>query len=463
MSQRTLLRPMQSGFDPRSISGLALWLDAADASTLYTTDAGPVTAVSSPLDIAGCKLWLDADDASTFTLVSGNVSEWRDKSGSGVPHATQSSAASRPTRTASGLNGRAVVEFQSAHALTFASSTASFNFLHNATGATVFFVLKPDATSNPDAIRYLFNNTNNSSSNTGVSIFIDDRSSVSRNNFLFASVNRGVSGQSTASVSANNFYAAMDAYSITSLTLDNGNATAASRLLARLNGLQDANVSSLTNAAAAGNASLDLTIGNFGGLGAPAGFAEIIFYEGPLSATNRARVEMYLAAKWGVVVPHGTPATATNDPVGAWRNKAAVGGAFTQSTSTMRPALTGGYQNGKPAIVSDGVDDWLSASPASIGVASAAAATGVFVTRRAAAGAAAGWDFGANLSGQQSAGPGLVYDDFFRSARTPGTFSGQTASITSITSPGSGSRGWRINGAQMTFVDSGAFAIPATA
>jgi hypothetical protein len=26
-----LLRPRASGFDPRSISGLALWLDAADA------------------------------------------------------------------------------------------------------------------------------------------------------------------------------------------------------------------------------------------------------------------------------------------------------------------------------------------------------------------------------------------------------------------------------------------------
>jgi hypothetical protein len=345
MSPR-LLRPRATGFDPRSISGLALWLDAADTQTLYTTDAGPVTAVSSPLEIAGCKLWLDADDASTFTLASGNVSEWRDKSGSGVPHATQATSTARPARTASGLNGRAVVEFQPAHTLIFASSTASFNFLHNATGATVFFVLKPDATSNPDSLRYLLNNTNNSSSNTGVSIFVDDRSSVSRNNFLFASVNRGVNGQSTASVAANNFYAAMDAYSITSLTLDNGNATAASRLLARLNGAQDANVNSLTNAAATGNATLDMTIGNFGGLGAPAGIAEIIFYEGPLSAANRARVEMYLAAKWGISGVH-TQATATNDPVGAWLDKSGNGRHATQGSAASRPTISATALNGK--------------------------------------------------------------------------------------------------------------------
>ena len=43
MNPRTL-RP-GSTFTPRSISGLALWLDAADTSSLYTTDAGPVTAV----------------------------------------------------------------------------------------------------------------------------------------------------------------------------------------------------------------------------------------------------------------------------------------------------------------------------------------------------------------------------------------------------------------------------------
>jgi len=279
---------------------------------------------------------LDADDASAFTLVSGNVSEWRDKSGSGVPHATQASAGSRPARTSSGLNGRAVVDFQGTHALTFASSTAAFNFLHNPTGGTVFLVLKPDTSSNPDAIKYILNNTNNSSANTGVSISADDRSSVSRNNFLGVNVNRGVNGVTTSGIAANNFIPAMDSYLVTTLVMDNGNAVAASRLLGRANGVQNAAANSLTNAAATGNATLDLTMGNFGGGGACSGVAEVIFYEGVLSASAIARVERYLSTKWAITL--GVP-TATNADAQAWINNVYANGG-TVSTATANAVNT---------------------------------------------------------------------------------------------------------------------------
>jgi hypothetical protein len=290
----------------------------------------------TPKSISGLKLWLDADDASAFTLVSGNVSEWRDKSGSGVPHATQASAGARPARTSSGLNGRAVVDFQGTHTLTFASSTAAFNFLHNPTGGTVFLVLKPDTSSNPDAVKYILNNTNNSSANTGVSILVDDRSSVSRNNFLSANVNRGVSGVTTSAFAANNFIPAMDSYLVTTLVMDNGNAVAASRLLGRANGVQNAAANSLTNAAATGNATLDLTMGNFGGGGACSGVAEVIFYEGVLSASAIARVERYLSTKWAITL--GVP-TATNADAQAWIDRVYSNGG-TVSTATANAVNT---------------------------------------------------------------------------------------------------------------------------
>ena len=57
----------------------------------------------TPADITTA-LWLDAADASTITTVSGAVSEWRDKSGN-ARHATQSTAASRPAYTNAGQNG----------------------------------------------------------------------------------------------------------------------------------------------------------------------------------------------------------------------------------------------------------------------------------------------------------------------------------------------------------------------
>ena len=81
-----LLRPLATGFNPKSISGLALWLDAADGSTLFQNSDGttPATAASDP------------------------VGYWGDKSGSGR-HATQATAGSRPTISATALSPRAAV------------------------------------------------------------------------------------------------------------------------------------------------------------------------------------------------------------------------------------------------------------------------------------------------------------------------------------------------------------------
>ena len=71
-----LLRPKASGFDPKSISGLAQWLDANDAATL--------------------------------TFVSGAVSQWNDKSGNSR-NATQTVANNRPTTTT--VNGKTALSF----------------------------------------------------------------------------------------------------------------------------------------------------------------------------------------------------------------------------------------------------------------------------------------------------------------------------------------------------------------
>jgi hypothetical protein len=85
MSPR-LLRPRATGFDPRSISGLALWLDASDATSLYQNSDGTVAAVSS----------------------GDPVGYWRDKSGNNR-HATQATAESRPTVGASSTAGKNAV------------------------------------------------------------------------------------------------------------------------------------------------------------------------------------------------------------------------------------------------------------------------------------------------------------------------------------------------------------------
>lgn len=72
-----LLRPRASGFNPKSITGLQLWLDAADSSTI-TTGTG--------------------------------VSEWRDKSATGSKWA-QTTGNNQPATGTQTLNGKNVIVF----------------------------------------------------------------------------------------------------------------------------------------------------------------------------------------------------------------------------------------------------------------------------------------------------------------------------------------------------------------
>lgn len=87
MSPR-LLRPRQAGFDPRTISGLALWLDASASTTLYQSSNGTTAATAS----------------------SDPVGYWGDRSGNGK-NATQSTANSRPIISPNQQNGKTVLRW----------------------------------------------------------------------------------------------------------------------------------------------------------------------------------------------------------------------------------------------------------------------------------------------------------------------------------------------------------------
>lgn len=64
----------------------------------------------SPLSLTGLKLWLDATDSSSITLNGGNVSEWADKSPEGND-ATQGVAAEQPLYQSNSINGLSAVVF----------------------------------------------------------------------------------------------------------------------------------------------------------------------------------------------------------------------------------------------------------------------------------------------------------------------------------------------------------------
>ena len=86
-------------------------------------------------DVLRPALWLDAADLSTITIATG-VSEWRDKSGNGQ-HASQSTALNQPAYSAFGLNALPSVNFDGTNSwLDFATG-----FLNGATSFSVAMVM----------------------------------------------------------------------------------------------------------------------------------------------------------------------------------------------------------------------------------------------------------------------------------------------------------------------------------
>jgi hypothetical protein len=89
-------------------------------------------------------LWLDAADASTVTTVSGNVSQWNDKSGNNR-NASQSTSDNRPTYSATGFNSKPgavfngssqLLEITNALSLTRNIGSISFFFAAHTSGLT---------------------------------------------------------------------------------------------------------------------------------------------------------------------------------------------------------------------------------------------------------------------------------------------------------------------------------------
>lgn len=73
-------------------------------------------------------LWLDAADSTTVAITNGAVSQWSDKSGN-ARHATQSTLAKRPLLTSAGLNSKDVITFDGTNDILVSNYTATSNNL----------------------------------------------------------------------------------------------------------------------------------------------------------------------------------------------------------------------------------------------------------------------------------------------------------------------------------------------
>ena len=236
MSPR-LLRPRATGFNPKSISGLAAWYDASVASSI--------------------------------TLNGSTVSQWNDLSGNGRNQA-QATASLQPTYNASGLNGKGTLTTtgtQWMQSAAFASS-ASGDY-------TMFAVMKFDNLSGVPAgfQRGAINDAHSmliSSANTWTA----RRSSLNQGTLAVPSI---VLGQ---------FY-------ILTLVFK----TNLSRVFS---GSTQGTDNTATVAAPTGNKVLTLFALGSGYVSGSPGFAEFLYYHAELSTTQQSRVRSYLNKKWGV-------------------------------------------------------------------------------------------------------------------------------------------------------------------
>jgi hypothetical protein len=256
-----------------------------------TLSAG-APAAFNPTSIAGCQLWLDASDTATISLSGSAVTQWNDKSGN-TRNFAQSTAGNRPasgTRTQNSLN---LIDFDGTDdRLVSSSATSTWTFLSDGTEYTVFFALVKDA----DNYRDVMGNQGNTSSNTGV---VFSEANTLRINHI---ITRGVSGTGVLdNISSNNTVSGFHYWSNQAKPNDG---TAANRSVMKYKGGADIKNNSLTASVNTGTPTFDLTIGdskaNTTNLPFDGAVGEIIIYNSYLSAGNLSTVNSYLATKWGV-------------------------------------------------------------------------------------------------------------------------------------------------------------------
>lgn len=264
-------------FNPLNLSP-ALWLDAADSSTLFDATSGGNT----PAD-------------------AGSVKRWQDKSGNDR-HVTEATAA--PTRRTGVQNGRDVVRFAGSNKLAHTSSSV-WNFLHNGASVyNIFIVAKYGTASDPNALYTVLDTCGFSSSGIGFSFGFDDRTSASLNNSARVFAARGISSNPTCDSKVNDTLSP-NAFALVAIKGDMSNSTAANRCSIRVNEAATTAGNILTNSVSTSNSTYPLTIG---ATGADAFFlagdiGEIIIVPSDITVTQRNDCEAYLRNKWGTSTP----------------------------------------------------------------------------------------------------------------------------------------------------------------
>jgi hypothetical protein len=264
----------------------------------------------TPADLS-TSLWLDAADASTITESGGVVSQWNDKSG-GAYNFAQSSSTLRPLYASETLNGKSVVTFDGIDDNMNAGDV--LDNVWTGSGFNIFFVAKNNditsvdgtilgkVSSSPLALRQFASYIRTSVSQL-VTLYTTDS-----NNFTVVDGSTAIGDSQWVVVS--------QSYDDT-LGVDGTTANTTVRVQMTVDGNEQTEVvnASAGNLGQIQDAAGLLSIGAFIGDGTQnagnldGAIAEMIVTPSVLSASDRQKIEGYLAHKWGLTanLPAGHP------------------------------------------------------------------------------------------------------------------------------------------------------------
>jgi hypothetical protein len=246
----------------------------------------------TPASIANLKAWYDASDTGTITVSGTAVTQWNDKSANGY-NLTQGTAGLRPESGVRTQNGKNAIDFDGGDDILNAATASDWTFLSNTSGATVFAALFADTASDQ---RFIW------STYGGSFGFVGSYQNVLASDLM--SIGTGVGNGALAAMYVDTSTpVATDNTAFTMTTqFDLGNATANQRGYIWKNGGSQTNNNPATDPASASAPQTPLAIGNIPtySLAWDGLICEVIIYNALLNATDRGKVETYLAAKWGI-------------------------------------------------------------------------------------------------------------------------------------------------------------------
>jgi hypothetical protein len=334
-----------------TITGLQLWLDASAPETLFDSTTG-----------------------GSLVAADGGVARWEDKSGN-ARHFTQSTSGNRPLRKTGQQNGLGTLLFAAGAVASRGDDIligSDFgDYLQSGQSATVFVVFK---TLTSDVRHELINKQDASGgwrflveSDNKVKLFFDDNSG-------------GRTTVETASTVSTSSYSVLvfkaSGGSLSSAAIYKNGASLPVSASGSVQSVDDNSAAVEVGGGTSGGVIYDSLNGDIG---------EIIIYNAALSDTDRASVESYLIAKWGITpapVPQtiaglqlwldasdastlydattGGSLVAADGGVARWEDKSGNARHATQGTSANRPARKTAVQGGKDVLRFDGSNDSLS-------------------------------------------------------------------------------------------------------